>query len=231
MSELYLMVTITDRRLERKFYHFYMEKGLSVSLITLGRGTASGAIRDYFGLDGKERSVFFHMVTRETFEVLRPELRRQLKIDLPGAGIVFLCPVSSVGGKKTLAYMTCGQNFEKGEESILKETKYELLVAITNQGYTEIVMDAARKVHAAGGTILHAKGTGTDKAERFLGVSLVAEKEMVLIVVNKEKKNEIMRAVMDEAGVHTKARAVMFSLPVTDIAGMYLMNEMLDEDV
>lgn len=104
-----------------------------------------------------------------------------------------------------------------------------LLVAITNQGYTEMVMDAARKVHAAGGTIIHAKGTGTDKAEKFLGVSLVAEKEMVLIVARQEKKNEIMRSIMDHAGLQTKARAVVFSLPVTDIAGMYLMNEMLEE--
>ena len=69
----------------------------------------------------------------------------------------------------------------------------------------------------------------TEKAEKFLGVSLVAEKEMVLIVTRQEKKNEIMRSIMDHAGLGTKARAVVFSLPVTDIAGMYLMNEMLEE--
>lgn len=229
MSTLYMMVTITDRRLEKKFLRFYKEKGLEVSLTTLGRGTASSEIRDFFGLEGKERSLLFHLVTGETFDGLRMDLRRQMKIDLPGTGIVFLISVSSVGGKKALAYLTAGQDFVKGEETTLKDTKYELLVAITNQGYTEMVMDAARKVHAAGGTIIHAKGTGTDKAEKFLGVSLVAEKEMVLIVARQERKNEIMRTIMDEAGLNTKARAVVFSLPVTDIAGMYLMNEMLEE--
>ena len=152
-----------------------------------------------------------------------------MKIDVPGTGIVFIIPMSSIGGKRELGFLIQGQEFEREEESALKETKYELLVAITNQGYTELVMDAARKVHAAGGTIIHAKGTGTDKAEKFLGVSLVAEKEMVLIVARQEKKNEIMRSIMDHAGLQTKARAVVFSLPVTDIAGMYLMNEMLEE--
>ena len=52
---------------------------------------------------------------------------------------------------------------------------------------------------------------------------------MVLIVARQEKKNEIMRSIMDHAGLQTKARAVVFSLPVTGIAGMYLMNEMLEE--
>ena len=215
METLYLMVTITDRKLEKKFLNFYREQGLEVSLTTLGHGTASSEIRDFFGLGGRERSLLFHTVTGKNYERFLPALKRQFRIDLPGSGIVFLIPFSSVGGRKTLEFFTEGQEFVKGEESALKETKYELLVAI--------------KVHAAGGTIIHAKGTGTDKAEKFLGVSLVAEKEMVLIVARQEKKNEIMRSIMDHAGLQTKARAVVFSLPVTDIAGMYLMNEMLEE--
>ena len=61
-----------------------------------------------------------------------------------------------------------------------------------------------------------------------MGVTLVPEKEMVFIVVQKERKNAIMQAIMDEAGTGTKAGAVVFSLPVTDTAGMRLMEE-IDE--
>lgn len=163
MDTLYLMVTITDRKLEKKFLNFYREQGLEVSLTTLGHGTASSEIRDFFGLGGRERSLLFHTVTGKNYERFLPALKRQFRIDLPGSGIVFLIPFSSVGGRKTLEFFTEGQEFVKGEESALKETKYELLVAITNQGYTELVMDAARKVHAAGGTIIHAKGTARTK--------------------------------------------------------------------
>jgi len=150
---------------------------------------------------------------------------------VPGTGIAFIIPLSSIGGKKALNYLTCGQDYVKGEESTLKDTNYELLVAIANQGYTEMVMDAARSVHAAGGTVIHAKGTGTDRAEKFMGVTLVPEKEMVFIVVRKEHKNNIMRAIMDQAGLESKARSIVFSLPVTDTAGMRLMEEMEMEDV
>ena len=229
MSELYLLVTITSRNLTKSFTSFYEEMGLPVSVITVGYGTASSEILDYFGLDGSEKSVLFHFITDTTWKTVKRQLRLKMKIDIPGVGIAFLVPLSSIGGAKALNYLTCGQEFVKGEESALKDTKYELLVVIANQGYTEQIMDAARKVHAAGGTIIHAKGTGSQMAEKFMGVTLVPEKEMVFIVVRKDQKNAIMRSIMEEAGTGTKAGSVVFSLPVTDTAGMRLMEEIEEE--
>lgn len=230
MSELYMMVTITDRNRTKRFTNYYKENGVEVSTITVGRGTAASEILDYFGLEGAEKSVIFQVVTDTTWKALKQGLRRNLQIDVPGTGIAFVIPLSSIGGKKALNYLTCGQDYVKGEESALKDTKYELLVVIANQGYTELVMDAARSVHAAGGTVIHAKGTGSDKSEKFMGVSLVPEKEMVFIVVRKDNKNDIMRAIMDQAGLESKARSIIFSLPVTDTAGMRLMEEIEIEE-
>ena len=178
-----MLVTIINRKLTKKFSDFYKEMGLEISVVTLGMGTASSDILDYFGLDGSEKSVMFHVLTDDTWHAVKKQLRTKMSIDVPGIGIAFLIPLSSIGGKKALNYLTIGQNFVKGDESSLKDTKYELLVVIANQGYTELIMDAARKVHAAGGTVLHAKGTGSQHAEKFLGVTLVPEKEMVFIVV------------------------------------------------
>lgn len=107
----------------------------------------------------------------------------------------------------------------------MKETKYELLVVIANQGYTDMIMDAAREANAPGGTVIHAKGTGTEKAEKFLGVSIAAEKEMIFMVARKEGKNAIMKSIMEKAGIHSEARSVVFSLPVTETAGMRLIEE------
>ena len=57
----------------------------------------------------------------------------------------------------------------------------------------------------------------------LLGVPLVDEKEMVLIVVRSAQKDPVMRAIMDHAGLNSKAGTILFSLPVTDTAGMRLM--------
>ena len=230
MSELSLMVTIISRDYTKKFISFYEEMNLPVSTVTLGTGTASSEILDYFGLSGSEKSVLFHVVTDASWKSVKRQLRLKMSIDIPGIGIVFLVPLSSIGGLKTLRYLTAQQEFVKGEESSLKDTKYELLVVIANQGYSEQVMDAARKVHAAGGTVIHAKGTGNQLAEKFMGVTLVPEKEMIFIVVRTAQKNAIMRTIIDEAGTGTKAGAIVFSLPVTDTAGMRMMEDIEDEE-
>ena len=225
MSTLYLMTTISDRNQSRRFLAFFKEHGVNVTLLTLGRGTAASEMLDAFGLEATEKAVLFAFVTGEEWKEIKKGLERQIKIDIPGSGIVFLVPFSSVGGKRQLQFLVEGRAFEKGEESAVKETKYELLVAVANQGYTEMIMDAAREARATGGTVIHAKGTGIEKAEKFLGVSLAAEKEMIFMVVRKENKNAIMSAIMEKAGMGTKAKTIVFSLPVTDVAGMRLIEE------
>ena len=229
MNELYLMVTIAPRTSARQYLELFAAHGVTVTLSVLGAGTAGNELLDYFGLEKTEKVVTFSFVTRSTWRAVKSAMQRELRIDVPGTGIAFLVPVSSIGGKKPLAFFTDGQDFEAGEESVLKDTKYELLVVIANQGHTELIMDAAREEQAGGGTVLHAKGTGMEKAEKFLGFSLVNEKEMVFIVVKTVTKNRIMRAIMDKAGLNTKAQSIVFSLPVTGTAGMRLLELAKDE--
>lgn len=225
MSELNLMVTISDRNQVRRFLAFYNEYHITLMLISMGRGTAADDILNTFGFEASEKAVLFAMVTSEEWKAVKGGLEKQLKIDIPGTGISFVVPLSSIGGKKQLQFMTEGRDFHIGEESILKETKHELLIVIANQGYAELIMEAARGAGAAGGTVIHAKGTGMKKYEHFLGVSLASEKEMLFIVAKSEDKNHIMGAVMKQAGLDSKAKGIVFSLPVTDIAGMRLVEQ------
>ena len=115
--------------------------------------------------------------------------------------------------------------YQKQEESTLKNTTHELIIVISEQGYTNLIMDAARAAGAHGGTVIHAKGTGMEAAEKFMGVSLAAEKEIVFIVAKTEEKNAIMQAIMKDAGPDSKAKAITFSLPVTDTAGLRLIED------
>ena len=223
MSELYLMTAIITRDRTKHFAAFYDRYGVSVNFITLGNGTAGNEILDYFGLDGTEKAVIFSVVKKETWKQIKTGLQKEMQIDIPGTGIAFIIPLSSIGGLKQLYFLTGSQSYEKKEESVLKDTKYELLIIIANQGYTEKIMDAARKMDAGGGTVIHAKGTGMESADKFLGVTLASEKELIFIVVKKEQKNAIMQAVMDEAGLSSPAKSVVFSLPVTETAGMRLL--------
>ena len=225
MSKLYMMVAITNRAMKHKFQEFYKENDHMTVFGTLGRGTANSAVLDYFGLEAYEKMISFSVVTEEMWRKLKRGLIINMQIDVPGTGIAFIIPLSSVGGKKVLQYLIQNHDYEKEEETILRETDYELLVIIANQGCIDTVMDAARSANAGGGTVIHAKGTGMDSAEKFLGVSLAAEKEIILIVTKTKDKNQIMKAIMEKAGLESKEKAIVFSLPVTSTAGLRMRED------
>lgn len=223
MNSLFWLVTITDRRSTDAFLALYETFGVTVSLRTVGAGTAVRETLSTLGLEQTEKAVLFAMITADTWPRLQKALRRELRIDVPGTGIAFTVPVSSIGGKRALQFLTEHQTFVRKEESTLKDTRYELLLVISNQGHTGSIMDAARAAGAGGGTVLHAKGTGMEGAAHFMGVELVNEKELVLIVTRTAQKNAIMKSIMD--GADPKAGAIVFSLPVTDTAGLRLLDE------
>lgn len=223
MNQLYLMGIVSNRNMRDKYSEFFKEHNVHVVLSTLGMGTAHSSILNYLGLEASEKAVYFSFVTKETWKTLRLELYTKLQIDLPGHGIAFLVPLSSIGGKKALHYLTTGQDYMIEEESTLQNTEYELLITIANAGHTDTIMDAARSANAPGGTVIHAKGTGAALAKKFYGITLTEEKEMIFIVVRTEQKNTIMKAIMDNAGTKTPAGGICFSLPVTNIAGLRMI--------
>ena len=100
---------------------------------------------------------------------------------------------------------------------------YELIVAIANEGRTDQVMNAARAAGAAGGTVLHGKGTGSENAEKFYNVSIASEKEVILIVAKAEQKAGIMKAILEKAGPASEAGPIAFSLPTSEVAGFGLL--------
>lgn len=225
MGTLYLMTTIVDRKDAKKYIDLYQKNNLHVMYLTLGAGTATNEVLDYLGLDSAEKAVSFSVLEENSWMNIKKQLEKKLKIDAPGGGIAFTIPLSSIGGKKTLQFLLGSQDYQKEEESALKNTTHELIIVIAEQGYTNMIMDAARAAGAYGGTVIHAKGTGMEAAEKFMGVSLAAEKEMIFIVTQTEQKNAIMQAIMKDAGLDSKAKSIVFSLPVTDTAGLRLIED------
>lgn len=225
MGNLYLMTTIVDRKIINKYLDLYQENNMNVMFHALGFGTATNEILDYLGMDSTEKAVSFSVLEEAAWINIKKQLEKKLKIDAPGGGIAYIIPLSSIGGKKTLQFLLESQDYQKEEESTLQNTSHELIVVIAEQGYTELIMEAARGAGAYGGTIIHAKGTGMKAADKFMGVSLATEKEVLYIVTKTEQKNDIMKAIMEKAGINSKAKAITFSLPVTDTAGLRLVED------
>ena len=192
------------------------ELDLPIILSLPCRGTATKSMLELLGMESKDRRLFMTVASPQQTKLLIQEQRKRLYIDAPGNGVTIGVPIKSVGGNKTLAFLSNGQNV-KGAPTLNYD--YELIIVIANQGATDQVMDAARSAGARGGTVIHGLGTGSKNAEKFYKVSIAAEKEVILIVSAASQKTAIMKAIIEQAGPDTKAGAIAFSLPITELAG------------
>ena len=104
MGRLYMMTTIINRKLSKKYMHLYKQDELQVTFITLGSGTASGDVLDYLGLEATEKAVIFAVLEESSWIKTKKDLQKKFHIDAPGEGIAFVVPLSSIGGKKTLQF-------------------------------------------------------------------------------------------------------------------------------
>ena len=215
--ELYYTVTVTDRDRDAKVAKLYEISGVRAVLTLLGRGTATGEHLDFYGLNATEKAVVCGVADARQAAQLFKLGRRMLQIDIPGNGIMMTIPLKSVAGGRTLAYLT-GNTRTGGRPNMTFE--HELIIVIMNEGCSDLVMDAARSAGAGGGTVLHAKGTAGSGGERFLGVRLAEEKDMLYIVAHADEKAAIMRAISEKAGPGTEVGAICFSLPISAVSGL-----------
>lgn len=215
--ELYYLIAVTDAERGEAMNALYHEAGLPMILSTPGHGTAKSEHLAVYGLDQTPKTVTSAIASGAQAAQLLKAAKRKLFIDIPGNGILLTVPLKSVAGGKTLAYLT---NDLKTGGTPSMEFKHELIVVILNEGCADFVMDAARAAGAGGGTVLHAKGTGAKHGEKFLGVSLADEKDLVYIIAHADEKADIMRAIHEQAGPGTKACAICFSLPISSVAGL-----------
>ena len=100
------------------------------------------------------------------------------------------------------------------------EYTHQAIICIVNSGYSDDVMDAAKKFGARGGTVLNARGTANKDAEKFFGISVEPEKEIVMIVVPTKCKDDILHALYKEVGLDSPGQGIAFALPVDAVVGI-----------
>lgn len=97
---------------------------------------------------------------------------------------------------------------------------HEVIFAIVNAGYAEDAMHVAREHGARGGTIISGRGVAREDEAAFFGITIHAEKELLMMVVEKNIRDSILHALYKQMGMQQKAQGIVFSLPVSDVAGL-----------
>ena len=107
----------------------------------------------------------------------------------------------------------------------MKTDNHEVIFVIVNSGFAEEAMDVAREQGVRGGTILNARGVAREKEATFFDITVHAEKEILMMVVEKNIRDNVLNALYNRMGMGKKAQCIAFSLPVSDVAGLVKLPE------
>lgn len=186
------------------------------SLVLHGHGTANSKILGYLGLGQTEKRVFMSVMPAGVARDVLHHMDEVLQFKKPGHGVAFISKIHE-GCYHRLVEIP---NDDAEGETMQTASGKDLIMVIVNRGYTEEVMEAARSAGATGGTVLHARGCGLQGAEKFFGVTIQPEKEMIMILATDDVSCGIMEEIAHKTGPETDAGAVSFSMPVGSVKGI-----------
>ncbi len=102
----------------------------------------------------------------------------------------------------------------------MKNADYQMIFCIVNAGYSQVVMEAAKEAGARGGTVIHGRGTANREAEDIFHIVIQPDKEILMILVKKDVKDDVLTALNQAGGLSTAGQGIAFSMPVDRVIGI-----------
>ncbi len=198
---------------EKKLKNILKKYKLNFNVMTYGSGTASLSLLTYFGLDKVKKSLYFSLIPSTIEEKVLQELETKLNLKQIGEGIGFT--ISLMSSNKFIKDI-----LDKEGDMMENKDEYELIITIVKEGYSDLVMQAAKKEKATGGTVIYGRSLGSSRTI-LANLTIEPEKDIVLNIVPKEIKKQVMESINKETGVKTEARGLIMSIPIDNVIGLH----------
>lgn len=167
--------------------------GAGGGTIAMGRGTASNGVLQLLGLGDTSKDIVYIILEEEKCEAARAAIISASEAK-KHFGVMFTLEVGNFVKAGNIKENEVSET--KGGRSMATGT-YQMINVIVNKGYAEDAMEAARKAGAGGGTIIGARGTAKEGDAAFFGMKIVPEKEMLMILVPSDKKDDILKSITE----------------------------------
>ncbi len=190
-SENKILVAIVPQEAQSSVIDFIISCGVKKILSFDARGTAEKALLERLGL-GQTKKTLIAFTTGNENTTISDEVFKSLLKNTDFTGIGFTIDIE-------------GKNMEQSEQNLI-------VCVIVNAGYAESVMQEARKAGARGGTIINARGTGKEQDMDFFGIQIVPEKEMLVMVAEKDLAKKLVEVVKSMPLLSTPGSGLVFSV-------------------
>ena len=221
-----LILSIVGRRRGERIVAATKAAGASGGTVALGRGTAANAALEFLGVGDSEKDIVLTLAPAELARAMMDAIRRSCGRGPRGTGVALQIDVPQIvrsahpGASANAASRAETSEDQMRSPSMNESKDHALIACILNRGYADDAMAAARKAGAAGGTILIARGTGREEDVKFFGVTLVPEKEVLLIVIEPAKQAAVLDALKRLPCLSAPGSGITFSIDVEEFAAL-----------
>lgn len=190
--------------------------------IALGKSINDSKFLQALSLADVHQDVVFMVMGREADNIIAgiKAVAGHERKRLAGLAVVLDVPDMYLREQKT----TESVRLRKARSNVM-QSGYTLMNVIVNAGFADDVMAVAKKAGAAGGTILVARGTGTEEDVKFFGITLVPEKEMLLIVAANDLVKPIVSAINSIPELAKPGGGIVFTMNVEEFIPLGNMKE------
>lgn len=207
MTTFTLLLSIVPHDQGEKLTAAAVEAGCGGGTVLMGRGLAKSNLMAVLGLGETTKDLIYMVVETPKKQVIIDAIVNATLREKADFGQLFSIDVNSMLKTGTIT----------GEDTgMLTEKSRELISVILNKGFADDAMAAARRAGAGGGTVINARGTAREDDEKFFGMHIVPEKEMLLIVVESEKKAAVLDAIRELKCLREPGSGIAFCSGVDD---------------
>jgi nitrogen regulatory protein PII len=189
--------------------------GVMGGTIFFGKGTVNSRILEFLALSDVRKEIVLMICSSDIAEKALNELNKEFKFEKPNHGIAFTTSISKIIGTRNC------KSSQSNEERGADNTMYHAITVIVDNGKAEDVIDAATLAGSKGGTIINGRGSGIHETSKLFSMDIEPEKEIVLILSEKEKTWDIVESIREKLEIDTPGNGIIFVQDVNKTYGIY----------
>ncbi len=209
-----VLLSIVERDKGKKLIRELEKINIKVNFQCVGAGTAPTEMMDIFGLGTKDKDIIISLGTENVIKDMMANFGTTFESHSKYGGLMIILKISAANRILTeiLSFNT-DKNLEKGNGSMKNEHHNNLIVISVNEGYSDDVMQVARKAGAMGGTVIKGRLASIEQFADVGKTDIDGDREILCILAPLKTSAQIMEDVNKDFGIKSDANGIIFAIP------------------
>lgn len=213
-KKIMVLLSIVEIDKGKKLIEKLKKLNISVHFRLSGLGTAPTEMMDIFGLGTKGKDIVVSLGAEDDIKDMMANFGTAFESHSKYGGLMIVLDITAASRVLTeILNFSENKNSEKGNGTMKNEHHNNLIVISVNEGFSEDVMQVARKAGATGGTVIKGRLADIEQFAEFVNKQVDEDREILCILAPMKASKQIMEDVNREFGLSSPANGIVFAIP------------------